>query len=56
MEEYRPDSEKVSPAEAGSPLALGGLMWGVGVLDAVEVLRYLDATFRSDPTREKGQA
>jgi hypothetical protein len=42
--------------EEGSPLALAGLMWGVGVLDAVEVLRYLDATFRRHSSTEKGQA
>ncbi len=34
--------------EKGSPLALAGLMLGVGVLDAVEVLRYLDATFQNN--------
>lgn len=39
--------------EQGSPLALAGLMLGVGVLDAVEVLRYLDATFRDD-CKERG--
>lgn len=39
-------SEVNSASGQGSPLALGGLIWGVGVLDAVEVLRYMDATFR----------
>jgi hypothetical protein len=43
-------------AQPGSPLALAGLMWGVGVLDPVEVLRYLDATFRDYPGGEEGKA
>jgi hypothetical protein len=46
---------KLPPAE-GSPLALAGLMWGVGVLDPVEVLRYLDATFRDYRNGEEGQS
>ncbi len=38
--------EQSFPVEKASLLALGGLLWGIGTLDAVEVLRYLDATFR----------
>ena len=41
--------------EPGSTLALAGLMLGVGVLDPVEVLRYLDSTFR-DYAQEKGSS
>jgi len=40
------------PELVGSPLALGGLLYGIGVLDAEEVLRYMDATFHRQTSGE----
>ena len=37
--------EQIEGGQGASQLALGGLLWGIGMLDAVEVLRYLDAAF-----------
>jgi len=36
----------------GSELTLGGLAFGIGALDAREVLRYMDVTFRSRQQEE----
>ena len=47
-------SDPPLPELVGSPLALGGLLYGIGVLDAEEVLRYMDATFRRQ-TLEEGE-
>jgi hypothetical protein len=36
----------------GSQFAMGGLLLGIGTLDAEEVLRYMDATFRQRAEEE----
>ena len=46
MSEPSVSNESAKSDSTGSPLALGGLLYGIGILDAEEVLRYMDATFR----------
>ena len=40
------------PAAQASEFALSGLVFGIGLLDAVEVLRYMDAVFRQQAVNE----
>jgi hypothetical protein len=47
-------SETERPTFSASPLALGGLLFGIGILDAQEVMRYMDETFRQQGVRQQG--
>ena len=40
------------PDFSASPIALGGLLFGIGVLDAQEVMRYMNETFRQQELTE----
>jgi hypothetical protein len=50
------DTHKVAePAFASSMFAMGGLLYGIGVLDAEEVMRYMRETLTSVPPQQEGR-